>query len=405
VQKIESLLGRTIGLDAASIGRSTIERAVHERSRMCLLPDKDAYWEHLCASATELQQLIETVVVPETWFFRDHGAFAALADTAHGIWLRSRPSATLRMLSLPCSSGEEPYSMSMALIDSGLPPERFRIDAIDVSRRALEKGRQAVYGRNSFRGAQLQFRDRYFEAAGTTYRLAEPVRAAVRFERGNLLDTNFLPGAALYDAIFCRNLLIYFDPCAQTKAIELLARLLKPAGALFVAPAETTLVQSHGFSPMRWPGAFAFRKDEAPPSPAHTETPPASQAKAHITALPRIPFTQQLGQPVAPSVKAEQMVDITRLADQGQLEAAAEACAFHLSTNGPSAQILYLLGLIRDAEGRPIDAIRHYRQTLYLQPAHKEALTQLALLLDKQGDSAAAQLLRARLRRLEPSHA
>jgi chemotaxis protein methyltransferase WspC len=68
----------------------------------------------------------------------------------------------LRILSLPCSTGEEPYSIAMALLDAGIPGDRFRVDAIDISARALERARAAVYGDNAFRGQPLDFRDRYF---------------------------------------------------------------------------------------------------------------------------------------------------------------------------------------------------------------------------------------------------
>ncbi|WP_211255029.1 CheR family methyltransferase [Nevskia soli] len=415
MHKIESLLRQAIGLDCASIGVGAVQRAVHERRRMCLLPDAEAYWERLSTSEAELQELIEMVVVPETWFFRDRGAFSALANMARSVWLRNRPNTTLRLLSLPCASGEEPYSMSMALLDEGVPQESFRIDAVDVSARAVEKGRQATYGRNSFRGAQLQFRERYFECTGATYRLSEAVRAPVRFERGNLFAPDFRPDVELYDAIFCRNVLIYFDRAAQTQAVAVLARLLKPAGALFVAPAETSLLHGYGFSPMHWPRAFAFRKGESIVG-AHTVAaarplPPA--APVSPSPLPTLPSAPPAPiQPAAAQARPELPIDaqqaaaaIAVLADRGELDEAAEACALHQRSHGPSPQILYLLGLIRDAGGRTAEAVQYYRQTLYLQPTHREALTHLALLLDKQGDASAAQLLRGRINRLEQAYA
>src|SRR6266446_11000727 len=131
------LLQQTMGLDAASIGASAIEHAVQERLSACKLKDTHAYWEHVCASETELQALIEAVVVPETWFFRDREAFAAMVRVVQEEWLQTHPEGGLRLLSLPCSTGEEPYTMAMALLDAGVPAHRFQVEAVDISARVL----------------------------------------------------------------------------------------------------------------------------------------------------------------------------------------------------------------------------------------------------------------------------
>ena len=129
----ENLLKETMGLDVASIGSSAIERAVEKRLLACELQETHAYWERVRASEAELQELIEAVVVPETWFFRDREAFAALALTVYEDWLGAHPEDHLRLLSLPSSTGEEPYSMAIALLDAGFPANRFRVDAVDIS--------------------------------------------------------------------------------------------------------------------------------------------------------------------------------------------------------------------------------------------------------------------------------
>ncbi|PYR25924.1 MAG: methyltransferase, partial [Acidobacteria bacterium] len=151
------------------------------------------YWKHLGVSDAELQELIDAVVVPETWFFRDRESFLALARLVREEWLRSPWAGVLRLLSLPCSTGEEPYSMAMALLEAAVPADRFRIDALDISTRALAQAGRAVYGRNSFRGDELGFRDRHFETAAQNYRVSETVRQRVRLQQGNLFAAVFLP--------------------------------------------------------------------------------------------------------------------------------------------------------------------------------------------------------------------
>jgi chemotaxis protein methyltransferase WspC len=163
--RFEQLLERTMGLNAASIGAAAIERAVRARLAACKLEDADAgrYWQQVQRSPEELQALVEEVVVPETWFFRDPQAFAAMTHIITKEWLPAHASGVLRLLSLPCSTGEEPYTMAMALIDAGVPCDRFMIDAVDISGEALARARRGVYGGNSFRGQNLSFRDRHFE--------------------------------------------------------------------------------------------------------------------------------------------------------------------------------------------------------------------------------------------------
>ena len=131
-----------MGLDAASLGHSAIERAVDQRAAAwyadghaeATLTD---YWEATQGSPAMLQALIETVVVPETWFYRDADAFKALARLAHERLAGRGTALPLRILSLPCSTGEEPYTIAMTLLDAGIEAAQLRIDAMDISDRSL----------------------------------------------------------------------------------------------------------------------------------------------------------------------------------------------------------------------------------------------------------------------------
>jgi chemotaxis protein methyltransferase WspC len=409
----EALLKQTIGLDAASIGSSAVDRAVQERMTACRIASSAEYWEQVNGSADELQELVEAVVVPETWFFRDREAFPALTRVAFEEWLRVHPEGTMRLASLPCSTGEEPFSMAMALLDAGFPAERFRVDAVDISQRALAVAQRGVYGRNSFRGGDLAFRDRHFEVAGRGWELRAPVRAQVRFDTGNVLNPDLLAGSGPYDVIFCRNVLIYFDRATQDRAVAVLAGLLSAKGFLFVGPSETGLMLAHNFDSARMPLAFAFRKPGAvpPPPPAVNPVtarrrplapPPVSWAAAVARVAPRATVTAS---PVvttpAPTVAAS-LDEIARLADEGHLAEAARRCEEHVRSQGPSARAFYLLGLVRDAAGQHVEAAQFYRKALYLQPDHHETLVHLAHLLEQQGDAAGAKVLHARAQRTAP---
>src|SRR5882757_9716006 len=168
--KVEVFLKERMGLDATSIGRASIERALRERLAACGM-NADAYWQYLGGSEIEIQELIEAVVVPETWFFRDREAFTALTKNVLVAWLQTHPEGVLRVLSLPCSTGEEPFSIAMALLEAGFPTDRVQIDAVDISLRALAYAEQGVYGKNSFRGVDLGSHARHFERVGRGHRL------------------------------------------------------------------------------------------------------------------------------------------------------------------------------------------------------------------------------------------
>jgi len=401
--ELEGLLKRQMGLDAASIGSSAIEGAVRARVSACRLPDIEAYREFVRGSEREMQELIEAIVVPETWFFRDAEAFAALARMLDSEWLPKHASGVLRLLSLPCSTGEEPYSIAMALLDARLPPDRFRVDAIDISQRAIEIAQDATYGRNSFRGKDLEFRERYFEPTARGYVLARDVRRQVHFRQGNLFDTQFLERAGNYDAIFCRNILIYFDGDTQRHAIGVLERLLGSDGMLFVAPAESALLLSHAFRPVKGAAACVLRKTPATdtlsrPAPNPVRLRPISAAAAPNTrTAAAVPPTATKRAP-PPQLSLD---DAIRLADQGRLDEAARCCRDYLERHGPSAAAFQSMGLISDASSNAFEAATYYRKALYLEPNHHEALVHLALTLEQLGDNANAQVFRNRARRLQ----
>ncbi len=370
--EFEKLLQATMGLDAATIGSPAVERAVQERQAACGLSDPAAYLERVRTSEAELQNLIEAVVVPETWFFRDKEAFAALARIVFESWVPRHPAGILRLLSLPCSTGEEPYSMAMALVDAGFPADRFLIDAVDISERSLALARRADYGRNSFRGTDLAFRDRHFSTGPRGWRLNAAVRSRVSFQQGNLFAPGFLPGAEIYDAIFCRNVLIYFDRAAQDEVVAMLRRLLTVEGALFVGPSETGLLLNHDFASAKIPLAFAFRKAPTIP-PQLAATLPESRRRSilvrpHGPSLPRVaapPRPRAVPPPAVPAVTpAAGIEEAARLADQGRFAEAEAICQAHMRDHGATTEVLYLMGLLRDAAGKLDEAAQYYRKTL-----------------------------------------
>ena len=411
--RFERLLKSRIGLDASSVGSAVIERAVRQRMSGLALHDEDEYWMRLNGSPGEVQALIEAVVVPETWFFRYPESFTTLARLAFERLPSLGGGRALRILSLPCSTGEEPYSIVMALLDAGLSEYLFEVDALDVSARVIERASLGVYGRNSFRGDELGFRDRHFSEVADGYQLAEQVRRKVRFRCGNLLDPGLLAGEAPYDFVFCRNLLIYFDRPTQSEVVEVLKRLLRPDGAMFIGPAEASLLSQHGMQPIGVPLSFVFRRtSEAPAARAPSGERSAPGRCRRRGACEYSAFAAATGETAPAAVQpgsasqrpalaspVGEFDEIARLADAGQHREARAACERQLAARGPSATVFYWLGLLSDVAGQEQEAQDFYRKALYLEPQHAEALAHLAALLAARGDHAGARRLQQRAAR------
>jgi chemotaxis protein methyltransferase WspC len=279
------------------------------------------------------------------------------------------------------------------------------VDSVDISARALARAKRGVYGPNSFRGAPLDYRERHFQPAGNDYALEERIRRLVRFRQGNLLSPDFCFRQELYDVIFCRNLLIYFDRPTQEQAMKALARLLTPGGFLFVGPAEAFLASSSGFASVNQAMSFAFRKTASPVVHSEPSLPgPRKPLKRQPGPLsPQMTTTRLLSAPalVPPRPPLADLEAARRLADAGRLEEATQWCETNLLEHGPSSEAYYLLGLLRDAIGDRNGAAAFYRKVVYLEPEHVEGLMHLALISETQGDTAAAERLRERARRVE----
>ncbi|MFM9437481.1 chemotaxis methyl-accepting protein methylase, partial [Janthinobacterium sp. CG_23.3] len=265
--KAQALLRQATGLN---LSKASAERAVRQRMELRAIADSDHYLAGL--GADELAELVELVVVPESWLFRDpqafHAATAFVQQRLAGAGVRP-----VRILSLPCAGGEEPYSMAMALRDAGVPAAAYSIDAIDLSAACIARARRGVYGRNAFRGGDTAFRERHFSHLGAgEYRIDDGLRAQVNFRQGNLLRLGEAVTAGYYDVVFCRNLLIYFDKATTKAAIATLAALLADDGILLAGYAEVPAYCQHGFASMAYKQAFALRKKSAEPAAA----PPAA---------------------------------------------------------------------------------------------------------------------------------
>jgi chemotaxis protein methyltransferase WspC len=393
---IVRLLQQTIGLAPNCLSDRALIQVIRQRQATCGLPDLVAYWLYLCSSTPELTHLIEAIVVSETWFFRDYQPFVYLSDFIQQEWLLRHPHRRLRVLSLPCATGEEPYSIAITLLESGLPPSRWQIDAIDISQVALEKAKRSIYPQHSFREKRFTQRDRYFQPTAAGYQLSSEIRSQVNFKQANLLEPQTLTTFSHYDVIFCRNLLIYLDQSARTQAIGTLSQLLTEIGLLFVGHSELSLLTASEFMRVRQPFTFAVRKTQSSPKTLHQPEAKRSALLPTPRAVP--PAIAPPSPPTVPTITA--LEQAKTLADQGQLQAAITLCQTHLNTAPTDAAALVLLGTLQQAIGQDQVSERSFQQALYLDPHQEEALLHLIFLKEKWKEQAQAEILRQRLQRL-----
>jgi chemotaxis protein methyltransferase WspC len=251
---LTAVLDRT-GLDPATLGTHAVRAAVGERLRALGLTEPE-YAARISGDAAEFSRLVADVVVPETWFFRGGDVFAHAADLVR----QSSVARPFRVLSLPCSTGEEPYSLAITLSERGVPASRCTIDGVDVSPRAIEVARAGVYGELSFRQTSAEMRRRHFRSLPRGAEIDPALRESVRFQVGNILDRALLLFEKPYDLVFCRNLFIYFTPEARRRGLDALARLVAPGGFLALGHAEAVAVNEKRFERAGPLAFFLYRR-------------------------------------------------------------------------------------------------------------------------------------------------
>ncbi|HKC50315.1 MAG TPA: CheR family methyltransferase [Myxococcota bacterium] len=377
--RIEELLASTIGLDPGSIGTQAIDLAVRARMRTRRISDLVAYCDLVEGDVDERKELLEGIVVSETWFFRDPQAFRFVVDHVASR-LRSGTSL-VRILSLPCATGEEPYSVVIALLEAGVLPEQVEVRGIDLSPRAVELARAGAFGANSFRGEDLSFRERWFSTAGSNWRIDPRVQACVSFEVANALGPTLDIGAGTCDVILCRNLLIYLNLESRRKLLGRIERALGESGVLIAGHSEDIAALAPRFRRSGNLAAFAYRRSEPP-----SAEPPAVASPPCESLTPR-------RRPSRARARAR------RAGSAGEASVTQKNAGAMLPP-APSADSYCLLGVTLRCTGKLAEAAACFERALYLDRDHYDSLVHFALLCEHRGEREAAGRLRRRAARV-----
>ena len=189
--------------------------------------------------------VVEALLTNETCFFRDRAPFEQLRDLLPGL-ARSRAGGTLRVWSAACSTGQEAYSLAMLLDELSLG--QVDLCASDLSERALTKARSGFYTQFEVqRGLPIRSLLRYFDKVDEAWRVKPRLRQRVRWRRFNLLDD--MRPLGRFDAICCRNVLMYFDAPTKQRVLEQLAGALAPDGYLLLGASEAAMDVTDAFQP------------------------------------------------------------------------------------------------------------------------------------------------------------
>ena len=268
IKLLTDLIQERFGLTFNGIRLEILESRLRPRLRELHLSTLRDYYQYLKFHPErdgEIARLPAMVTNNETYFFRETHQFDLLVNHVipeRRAALRARP---LRILSAGCSSGEEPYSLSIALHNAGLSLAgvSWEIDACDLNPERIARAQAGVYPESSLRACDDETRRRYFSREPEGFRLRDKYRKGVRCFHANLLAPNGSLGWAIYDAILCRNLLIYFSDDAFANLIALFGRCLVPGGYLFLGHSESLLDRKTAFVPAMVGGAVVYRKQEA----------------------------------------------------------------------------------------------------------------------------------------------
>jgi chemotaxis protein methyltransferase CheR len=253
------------GVQFAASKRYFVDRKLAERARARTCATFREYFTLLRAdrAQTELQELINLLTVNETYFFRETYQFAALVGSAlPQIAKRKRPGDVIRIWSLPCSTGEEPYSIAIAVLDSWPQADQFAVEilASDIDTRVLAEAKAGVYGERSLQNVSAQLRQRYFRRVADGAQIIPELRGSIDFSRVNLTDANDMAQRRNVDVIFCRNVLIYFDDVSRRLAVEAIFASLAPGGFLFLGHSENLNRMPSLFVPRRLNDCIVYQR-------------------------------------------------------------------------------------------------------------------------------------------------
>ena len=382
---LKNFLLKHSGLHFSQHNHRILERGLMRRIQALRMESLPAYFRYLTAipdNYDEVNKLLGLLTVGETSFFRYRSHREALLHyVVPQLIEQNKSHAKLRIWSAGCSTGEEPYSLAILLLENfpELAGWDVQILASDINKRSLRQAREGLYGERSLRMMEEALRERYFEKVGHSFLISTQIKRMVRFEFFNLQTGNFPSSSSAsgdVDLLFCRNVLIYFETETIRQIIEKFSQSLSPQGYLFMGHAETMQNVSDRFRRHHQNNAFFYQKKEITTKKDSGKGPALKTQRAEKVVLASAKAESRSTVPVsAPSQDAPQQ-------DQKAV------C--------PDPEQLYRDALTAFDHERFADSTKLFEQLLEQQPANPKALIGKGLLLANQGKYADARICCAR---------
>jgi len=353
-------LAAEVGIDPALLEPGRITWTVERRCRTLGLSDPGAYIALLEQSGAELDYLIDALIIQETRFFRDTQVFDQLR-----IWaLEMKAKRPLRILSAPCSTGQEAYSLAAIVHCAGIPYAGFSIDAFDVSPTALTIARRGLYPAGALEHVPAELQQACGTLSNLHWQMRDELRGCVHFERRNLSQAGALDKEPVYHLILCRNLFIYLHPEARALLAKMLSDALLPGGRLVVGPGDRVAELNALFVPLKPAAGFGL-----------------THKPAYRIAVARPPLREEPSKLPVP----RRVLPTSEPDDSAQPVTAAE---------------FYRRAVDCMERGNARGAERRCRQALYLAPAYLPALEMLQSLWHLHPNPRIRRALNARIQRV-----
>lgn len=262
--RVTGFIYRWTGMVFGENKRYYIERRIADRMRKSGHADARSYLASLSADDAEREQLINAFTVNETYFYREEHQFAALSsEILPQIVATKRPGDLVRIWSMPCSTGDETYSIALWLLENWALVDAYNVEIVgsDVDTAALEYARAGRYAPRALARLPAKVVEVYFEPEHHHRRkIIDDLRESVRFMSANLFDRASLAAVGKFDVILCRNLLIYFDDASRLTAADNIYDCLHPGGFLCLGHSESMARINDRFSLVRLNDAIVYRK-------------------------------------------------------------------------------------------------------------------------------------------------
>jgi chemotaxis protein methyltransferase CheR len=264
--KFREFFYRKTGIMFADNKRYFVDKRIQERMLSCGSASFREYFDKVCfqSNGQELQALVNRMTVNETYFYREEYQLKCLVNSIlPEVVKHLDPGETLKIWSMPCSTGEEPYSIAFYLLENWGRVDEFEIEIVasDIDTEVIKKAKTGVYADRALQYVSDKTVDKYMNCLEPgKFQVVEELRRSIKFSQANLIEDAENNAYRGFHVIFCRNLLIYFDDLSRREAAESIFAALSPGGFVCLGHSESMSRISSLFQLRKFPEAIVYQK-------------------------------------------------------------------------------------------------------------------------------------------------